>query len=404
MTRVPSTCVGATYAVTVTTSHVVRIEKLVAGGDGLARMDDGRVVFVPGVLGGELVEISLEESRPDFGRGALLSIVEPSAQRRVPPCPHVAEGCGGCDWQHVERRVQGQAKLAIVQEAYARTAKLEVAPQLRRVTEDARRTTVRMVSSPDGQLGFRAHESHEIVPVSRCGVAHDLINEFISSPVLDGAGEVTIRVGARTGDIGVWAHEGNLARSLPAGIKTGERGAVSERIGDHLFRVSMGSFFQSSPEAAELIIDSVSRRLDALGIEGGLLCDAYGGVGLFSLAFADRFDEVLLVESSESACRDAVRNLAECAAVIEQANMDNWESAEADVVIADPSRAGLGKHGAAAVIDTGAPTVILVSCDPVAGARDARLLVNAGYEIGEVEVLDIFPETHHVEVVAAFSL
>jgi 23S rRNA (uracil1939-C5)-methyltransferase len=165
----------------------------------------------------------------------------------------------------------------------------------------------------------------------------------------------------------------------------------------------MGSFFQSSPEAAELIIDSVSRRLDKLGIEGGYMVDAYGGIGLFSLAFSQRFDELMLVESSESACKDAVRNLAECAATIEQCNMDQWDSMEADVVIADPSRHGLGKMGAGAVIDTGAQTVILVSCDPVAGARDAKYLCDAGYKLGEVEVLDIFPETHHVEVVSAFS-
>ena len=366
-------------------------------------MDDGRVVFIPGVLADELVEISLAESRSDFGRGALLSILEPSTHRRTPPCPHVAEGCGGCDWQHIERRIQGQAKLAMVKEAYARTAKLDVDAQLRRITEDSRRTTVRMVSTSDGTLGFRAHESHDIVPVSTCAVAHSLINDFISSPVLDGDGEVTIRVGARTGDIGVWAHEGKLVGTLPAGLKTGERSTITEQIGDHLYKVSMGSFFQSSPEAAELIIDSVSRRLDTLGIEGGLLCDAYGGVGLFSLAFSQRFDELMLVESSESACKDAVRNLAECAATIEQCNMDQWDSMEADVVIADPSRHGLGKMGAGAVIDTGAQTVILVSCDPVAGARDAKYLCDAGYKLGEVEVLDIFPETHHVEVVSAFS-
>jgi tRNA/tmRNA/rRNA uracil-C5-methylase (TrmA/RlmC/RlmD family) len=235
-------------------------------------------------------------------------------------------------------------------------------------------------------------------------VAHPLLNDFISRPVLEGAGEVTIRVGARTGDVGVWNHEGKLANGLPAGLKTGERATITEKVGEHLFKVSMGSFFQSSPEAAELIVDSVSRRLDNLGIEGGMLLDAYGGVGLFSLAFSDRFDELLLVESSESACRDAVRNLAECAAVIEQANVDTWEAAEVDVVIADPARQGLGKHGSQAIIETGAQTIILVSCDPVAGARDARLLTDAGYKIGEVEVLDIFPETHHVEVVAAFSL
>jgi 23S rRNA (uracil1939-C5)-methyltransferase len=388
----------------VTSTHSVRIEKLVAGGDGLARMDDGRVVFVPGVVEGELVEIELSEKKNDFGRGQLLSITEPSKNRRVPPCEHVAQGCGGCDWQHIERRIQGQAKLAIVAEAYARTARLEVDPQLRRLTEDARRTTVRMVSDSSGNLGFRAHESHDIVPVSSCMVAHPLLNDFISRPVLEGAGEVTIRVGARTGDIGVWAHEGKLANGLPAGLKTGERATITEKVGEHLFKVSMGSFFQSSPEAAELIVDSVSRRLDNLGIEGGLLLDAYGGVGLFSLAFSNRFDELLLVESSESACRDAVRNLAECAAVIEQANVDTWEAAEVDVVIADPSRHGLGKHGSQAIVETGAQTIILVSCDPVAGARDAKLLTDAGYTIGEVEVLDIFPETHHVEVVAAFSL
>ncbi len=387
-----------------TSTHSVRIEKLVAGGDGLARMDDGRVVFVPGVVEGELVEIDLSEKKNDFGRGQLLSIIEPSKNRRVPPCEHVAQGCGGCDWQHIERRIQGQAKLAIVAEAYARTARLEVDPQLRRLTEDARRTTVRMVSDSSGNLGFRAHESHDIVPVSSCMVAHPLLNDFISRPVLEGAGEVTIRVGARTGDIGVWAHEGKLANGLPAGLKTGERATITEKVGEHLFKVSMGSFFQSSPEAAELIVDSVSRRLDNLGIEGGLLLDAYGGVGLFSLAFSGRFDELLLVESSESACRDAVRNLAECAAVIEQANVDTWEAAEVDVVIADPSRHGLGKHGSQAIVETGAQTIILVSCDPVAGARDAKLLTDAGYTIGEVEVLDIFPETHHVEVVAAFSL
>jgi 23S rRNA (uracil1939-C5)-methyltransferase len=391
------------YSGTVSTPVSVRIDKLVAGGDGLARMDDGRVIFVPGVLAGEVVDVALSEEKRDFGRGRLVSVVEASANRRVPPCPRVAEGCGGCDWQHIERRIQGQAKLAIVIEAYARTAKMDVAPQLRRLTEDARRTTVRMVADTDGVLGFRAHESHDIVPVSECMVAHPLINDFISRPVLAGEGEVTIRVGARTAETGVWCHDGKLSTDLAAGTKIGERATVTERVGDHEYKVSMGSFFQSSPEAAELIIDSVSRRLDTLGIEGGYMVDAYGGVGLFSLAFSQRFDELMLVESSESACRDAVRNLADCAATIEQSNMDQWESVEADVVIADPSRHGLGKMGAAAVIDTGAHTVILVSCDPVAGARDARYLCDAGYTLGEVEVLDIFPETHHVEVVAAFS-
>lgn len=381
----------------------VRVDKIVAGGAGLARMEDGRVVFVPSVLADEVVEIELAETRRDFASANLVRVVQPSPHRREPPCPHVASGCGGCDWQHIERRIQGQAKLSVVVEAYARTAKLTVQPQLRRLSEHARRTTVRMAGDASGGLGFRRHDSHEVVPVDSCMVAHDLINRFVERPILDGPGEVSIRVGARTGETALWCHEGRLVPDLPAGVHTGPKARITERVGDHEFQVSMGSFFQSSPEAAELIIDSVSRRMDTVGARGGRLVDAYGGIGLFSVAFADRFDDLVVVESSEYACRDAVRNLADHAAVIEQSTVEHWEPCDARTVIADPARQGLGKHGVATIVETGASTVVLVSCDPVAGARDARLLVDAGYSMGEVEVLDIFPETHHVEVVAAFS-
>ena len=381
----------------------VRIEKVVAGGEGLARMDDGRVVFVPGVLPEEHVSLELVDVRTDFAHARLVEVLEPSPKRQIPPCIHVAEGCGGCDWQHIERRTQGQIKRAMVTEAYARTARLDIEPQLRRVPEEARRTTVRMASTSDGRIGFRMSDSHAVVPVGSCLVAHEAINALISGPLLVGEGEVTIRVGARTGDVAAWCHEGRLVEGLDSRVRTGRSARISEMVGDHRLQVSMGSFFQSSPEAAELLVDSVSRRLDALGVRGGRLVDAYGGIGLFSVALSHRFDELVVVESSDHACRDAVRNLADHAAVIDCCEVERWDPCEADVVVADPARRGLGKGGVASVVGTGAHTVVLVSCDAVAGARDARLLVEAGFTLGEVEVLDIFPETHHVEVVAAFS-
>ena len=392
------------YDCGVTETNTVRIEKLVAGGDGLARMDDGRVVFVPGVLPGETVEITLAEKASDFGRGEVVSITEKSADRREPPCPHVAAGCGGCDWQHISPEAQHRVKAEIVTEAFARTAKMEITPRLRTLDESARRTTVRMVAGDDGRLGFRKSESNDIVVVDRCMVAHDMINEIIAKPVLEGAGEVTIRVSPRTGDRGVWCHEGQMVKDLDPSIVRGARGSMKETVGDHTYKVALGSFFQSSPEAADLIVDVVKRRLNGLELEhGGTLVDAYGGVGLFSKALADRFDELVLVESNQQACRDAIANLEDCAAVIDQVEMERWESCYADVVIADPARQGLGKNGALAVIETGSPVVILVSCDPVAGARDAKYLVDAGYELRDVEVLDIFPETHHVEVISLFT-
>ncbi len=382
------------------TTETLRIDKLVAGGDGLAHADDGRVVFVPGTVAGETVEAEITDSRRDFARARLLRVVEASSDRREPPCAHVADGCGGCDWQHIERKAQGRIKREIVTEAFARTARMEIEPLLRRLTEDARRTTVRVASDGHG-AGFRMAGSNTVVPVSECMVAHRAVNEILAAPLLDGQGEVTIRVGARTGDVGLLRHEGRLHESVahPEGAKV----RVSEVVDGRTYSVSMGSFFQSSPEAAELIVDSVRRRLDRAGARDGRLVDAYGGVGLFSLAFADRFDELLVVEESASACRDALRNLDGTAAVIEESRMEHWDSVSAATVIADPSRHGLGKGGVAAIDATDATCVVLVSCDPVAGARDARMLVDAGYRLVETEVLDIFPETHHVEVVALFT-
>lgn len=385
-------------------SHIVRIDKLVAGGDGLTRLPDGRVVFVPDVLPGESVEISLDTKARDFGRGVVLDVLDASADRREPPCPHVADGCGGCDWQHIAPPAQSRAKVDIVIEAFARTGKLEITPRLRTLDDGARRTTVRMVSDRNGTLGFRMGESNDMVGVTSCMVAHPMVNEIISSPLLEGEGEVTIRVSPRTGERGVWCHEGQMRRDLDASVARGARGVVHEVVDGHRFKVSMGSFFQSSAEAAELIVDVVRRRLNGLELDpGGTLVDAYGGVGLFSRVFADRFDELVLVESNPQACRDAIANLEDCAATVVQSQMEHWDPCDADVVIADPARQGLGKQGAQAIVDTGAPVIVLVSCDPVAGARDARLLVSAGYELREVEVLDIFPETHHVEVISLFT-
>ncbi|MFM8827476.1 MAG: TRAM domain-containing protein, partial [Actinomycetota bacterium] len=237
--------------------HIVRIDKLVAGGDGLTRLEDGRVVFVPDVLPGESVEISLDTKARDFGRGVVLDILESSPERREPPCPHVADGCGGCDWQHIEPSAQSRAKVDIVTEAFARTAKIDITPRLRTLDAGARRTTVRMVADQNGTLGFRMGESNLMVEVSSCMVAHPLVNEIIAGPVLEGAGEVTIRVSPRTGERGVWCHEGQMSRDLDPTISRGARGVVHEEVDGHRFKVSMGSFFQSSAEAADLIVDVV---------------------------------------------------------------------------------------------------------------------------------------------------
>ena len=382
----------------------VVIEKLVAGGEGMGRLESGQVVFVPDVVSGETVDVVVTDSKKDFARAELVAVIEPAQTRCSPPCGFVEDGCGGCNWQHIDPAAQLRAKSDIVVEAFARTARLDVEIHRRKALPDtARRTTVRMAANESGMLGFRARHSHDIVEVDSCVVAHDAIQQFLHSPFLETSGEVTLRVGARTGDIGVWCHEGRIREGVASMAKRGERASVREIVADNEYRVSMGSFFQSSPEAAELLITTLCTDFDGFGIEGGTLLDAYGGVGLFSKAFAQRFDELILVESNISACRDAVHNLEDCAATIYEMAFEHWQPTDVDVVIADPARDGLGKNGLAKLLEIDAPVIALVSCDAVAGARDVQRLVTGGYSLDRVSVLDLFPHTHHVEVVSILT-
>lgn len=384
--------------------HTITIDKLVAGGDGLGRLDDGRVVFVPDVIAGETVQVEIVETKRDFARARLVAVDVSVPTRREPPCAFVAQACGGCNWQHIDDSAQLRMKSDIVVEAFARTARLDVEIHRRRgLPETARRTTVRMVADDNGMLGFRKRDSHDLVVTSECVVAHELINAFLQEPTLEGAGEITVRVGARTGEVGMWCHEGRIRDGVGTHAQRGQRAPVHEVVADNTYRVSMSSFFQSSPEAAELLITTLATDFDSFGIEGGTLLDAYGGVGLFSKAFSTRFDELYLVESNPQACRDAVVNLEDCAATIDEVAFEHWNPIDVDVVIADPSRDGLGKLGVANLLEVDAPVVALVSCDAVAGARDVSMLVQGGYDLDRVSVLDIFPNTNHVEVVSILT-
>lgn len=386
------------------TAAEVIIDKMAAGGDALGHLSDGRVVFVSGALPGERVAVQVVQSKRDFARARLLEVIAESPHRSMAPCPELARGCGGCDWQHVQPAAQIELKADIVKDALRRTARLPSA-DVRvggSVPSVAYRTTMRVASAPDGRLGLRAAASNQVVALGTCLVVHDRLVDLLTSIRSSQRGDVQLRVSEATEERSAWVigSEGpGRLTGAPVGTALGPDGQIHERVGPHLLSVSAASFFQSGPAAASLLVDRVAAAVGDVGDRH--LVDAYGGVGLLALGLEAR--RITLIESNPWACADAALNLAGRHAVIRNQRLEDWTPEPADVMVADPARAGLGAAAVERLAATGASELVLVSCDPVAMARDAALLGERGYRLDYAEVVDLFPHTHHVEVVGRYT-
>ncbi len=358
----------------------VHVTRIATGGEGVARAPDGRTLFVAGALPGERVRATIVDVRARHARADLGEVLTAAPGRRTPPCPHVAEGCGGCDWQHATDELQAALRLTIVRDALERIGRIaDPVVEPGAALADPRRTTVR-AAVVDGRAGYRRRRSHDVLHPETCLVVHPRIEEMLVDGSHDGD-EVVLRVGARTGEAAV-------------------DGTIHEEAGGRRWRISAGSFFQPSAEAADALVHEVG---DAVGeVVGGTLVDLASGVGLFAGTVGRRFDEVVAVEISPSAVADAEVNLDGLPVRIVRSRLERWAPEPADAVVADPPRAGLGREGVARVAATGARTVVLVSCDAASLGRDAGLLVAAGYRLDRSRVLDLFPQTSHVEVVSRF--
>jgi 23S rRNA (uracil1939-C5)-methyltransferase len=391
-------------------------DRLVAGGDAMARDADGRVVFVEGALPGELVEVEIEVTKKDFARGRLVEIIERSPMRDAPSCAHRRNGCGGCDWMHLQPEAQLDAKVEIVRESLRRIARLDpgVVDGLVQcggaVSPFGYRTTIRLVGGPNGSVGYRAAGSNDVVEVTSCPIAESKLSRLIPAIEADDGAELTLRTSLATGAVtAIWDKKYRKSiRGVPSTVHIGERAWLSERVAGHDLRVSAGSFFQSGVQAAELLVAAVKAAAPELA-DARHAVDAYGGVGLFAVTAMESAQHVTVVESSKSGCLDAEHNLGGRRSSVVRADVSGWTPPSGDgpmppvdVVVADPARPGLGKPGVATLAAAGAAVLVLVSCDPVSLARDATLLAGAGYVPEGVRVFDLFPNTHHVETVTRF--
>jgi 23S rRNA (uracil1939-C5)-methyltransferase len=397
---------------------VLEPSALVAGGDALARESNGRVVFVRGALPGERVAVRMVGSGRDFGRAETLEVLRRSPDRVEPPCPMVAEGCGGCDLQHVAPAALPALKASIVADALRRIGRVadpvvHLAPSL---PPTGFRTTVR-VAVRGGRAGFRRARSHDIVTVEHCLVAHPALDELLRVATFGSvAREATLRVGGSTGERLVIVDPNVSTSIFPDDVRVigsdelrrGRRAWFHDEVAGMRFRISAGSFFQSRTDGAAALVDAVRSAVGWPLPSGTTLVDAYAGVGLFAAALTREPDgrtaeqvRVTAIERGRSSASDARINLADREADVIAVDVTNWTVRPADVVVADPAREGLGKTAVAPLAATGAEKIVLVSCDAAALGRDVRLFGEAGYELETCTLVDLFPHSHHVEVVSS---
>ncbi|MGI9051725.1 MAG: class I SAM-dependent RNA methyltransferase [Ilumatobacteraceae bacterium] len=387
---------------------LLRPDRFVAGGDTIARDDGGRVVFVRGALPGETVEAELITEKRDWARATTIAVVEASPDRVTPPCPSRRAGCGGCGWQHLTIDAQRAARVEMVADALRRTGGVR-SPVVEHggvVPPDGYRTTVRVAGDADGRVGFRSESSHEVVPAPECLVAHPVLRALLPELRLDPGIEPTLRVSAATGQLAArWDRAMGEVHGLPEGASIGSSVVLHEDVGGRRLRVSMGSFFQSGPAAAELLVETVQHSAPELA-DATLVVDAYSGIGMFGACATAPSSRVIAIETSRVALADARHNLSDRPAQVVRGEVGGWHAPDddrIDVVIADPARSGLGKPGVHSIARTRSPVLVLVSCDAASLARDVKLLAAAGYDHAHSEVVDTFPHTTHIEVVSRFT-
>lgn len=389
----------------------VELERFVAGGLALGREGGGRVVLAEGGLPGESVLVVPAVDKATLVRGSVVRLDHPAPGRVSPPCAEVAAGCGGCDLQHAGLELQRELKVEVVRDALARIGRLrdvKIAPG-EHLPGDSYRTVLRCAVEGD-RAGLRRRRSNEVHVLDGCLVAHGAIERVLVEARFPGAEQVTIRVGARTADALVVVEPSARGCVVPVGtsivgadeLDAGAQVHIHELVGRRRLRISARSFFQARPDGAEALVRAVSRALGGFDPRSGRLADLYGGVGLFSAVLGAT--DGVLVERSESAASDAEHNLRETGTRVVRRAVEDWDPEPVDAVVADPSRAGLGSVAADVVAATGAAQIALVSCDPAALARDARLLVDRGYAVRGVELVDMFPHTHHIEAVTTLVL
>lgn len=402
----------------------VTMEKMVYGGDCLGRLPDGRAVFVPFVLPDEVVRIEVTEDKKRYARGMPLELIEASPDRITPRCIHFGE-CGGCQYQNIDYAKQLAVKEAIMKDQFQRIAKIEnppIRPVVPSPTPWHYRNTVQFHLSRKGELGYIHADGEHMLPIEECHLPQEGINALW--PQIDlGPDSGVQRLGIRQDSYGslMLIMEGQdpqppeFSVDIPvSAVYTPPDANLTVLAGDdHLtfsvlgrdFQVSARSFFQVNTRMAEKMVQFLLEHTQFTPNLRAI--ELYSGVGLFSAFIAEKVGHLTAIESNGSACHDFTTNLAdfdnvvlyeaEAEAVMPTLNL------QADILIADPPRAGLTPEVHDSLNTIQPLQIAYISCDPATLARDTKKILHKGYRLLSVTPFDLFPQTSHIESISLFE-
>jgi 23S rRNA (uracil1939-C5)-methyltransferase len=447
------------------------IDDLAYGGEGVGRAD-GYVVFVPGGLPGDRLQVRLVQARSRFGRGAIEAVIEPSPQRVEAPCPYFGR-CGGCRLQHVAYPAQLAYKTKQVADALERLGGLRDVPlrpiigaeeifgyrnKMEFTVARPRRGAGTEADSARGGLVVGLHETERydaVLDIDRCLLQSDRMNALLaearaffvdrgltvyeqdtgegllrflmlregrhtgelmtnvvtSAPAVSELAPLVARLQApEAGTTSVVLNVNPKKASVAVGVEEhllGGRDHIREGMGGLTFQVSANSFFQTNTRQAERLFDLVVESTGLTGTE--TVIDLYSGTGAISLLLARRARWVYGVELAQAAVDDAGANAAangitNCTFLAGEVRFVLpsliAKGVTAEVVVADPPRAGFHPKALHALITLGARRIVYVSCNPTTLARDLGELSRGGYRVEWVQPVDMFPHTPHIEAVA----
>lgn len=373
----------------------VTIEKLVSGGWGLGRDDEG-VFLVPGALPGEILRLGPWERRAGVRRAGIVEILKPSPDRVEPDCPWYGR-CGGCDFMHLGAEAQAQAKAAWVQETFARLGGLDVAlPRVRQGAVWAYRHRFQLHPGSGG-WGWRSARGQEVLVPDFCRVlspeAEAARKKGPPGPAEDAP--------ARERPMRPYRPPQVRAQGLvhDRGVAWAGQPPVQVTLAGRPLWVDPAGFFQSNLDLLPLLAE---RLAEVLG-QGNILWDLYGGVGTFGALLAPRFTQVILVEPHPGAAAVARRNLPPPHRV-EALSAEAWarrRPGRPDAVVVDPPREGLSPEVRALLNAVRPSRLAYVSCNPDTQARDLKELCAPGrFTLQGLELFDFYPQTSHVETLA----